>query len=86
MRAVPPISILNLTSGMLFYSIFKQMSEKASIVTVELKNGVEIQGKLGDVDQNMNFFLYEINVDLEKYPQFGVMKNMYIRGSSVRQI
>jgi len=46
------------------------MSAKAAVITVELKNGVTLQGKLGDMDKNMNFYLYDINVDLEQYPQF----------------
>lgn len=45
------------------------MSGKGIVVSVELKNGVVIQGKLDHVDKYMNFNLFDINVDTEKYPQ-----------------
>jgi small nuclear ribonucleoprotein (snRNP)-like protein len=45
------------------------MSGKGIVVSVELKNGIVIQGKLDHVDKYMNFNLFDINVDTEKYPQ-----------------
>ena len=50
--------------------MFQQMSEKAAIISIELKNGLVIEGKLGHVDKYLNFNLYDINIDLEKYPHF----------------
>lgn len=50
--------------------MFQQLSEKAAVISVELKNGLVIEGKLGQVDKHLNFNLYDINVDLEKYPHF----------------
>jgi hypothetical protein len=46
------------------------MAGKGIAVSVELKNGVILQGKLAQVDKYMNFNLYELNVDVEKWPQF----------------
>jgi small nuclear ribonucleoprotein (snRNP)-like protein len=46
------------------------MSDRSVVLSVELKNGLVIQGKVSFVDKHMNFNLYDINVDLEKYPQF----------------
>lgn len=53
-----------------FYSLFADMAGKGIVVSVELKNGVVLQGKLASVDKYMNFNLYELNVDVEKWPQF----------------
>jgi len=71
---------------MLFYSVFKDLVDKNITVTVELKNNLMIQGKLEFVDDKMNFNLTNINIDLEKYPQFASIKNCFIRGSSVRYV
>ena len=46
------------------------MVGKGIVISVELKNGVVLQGKLGFVDKYMNFQVYDINVDIDKYPQF----------------
>ena len=50
--------------------MFQKMSEKAAIISIELKSGLIIQGKLGHVDKYLNFNLYDINVDVEKWPHF----------------
>ena len=50
--------------------MFQQLSEKGAVVSIELKNGLLVEGKLGAVDQNLNFNLYDINIDLEKFPHF----------------
>lgn len=46
------------------------MAGKGNVVSVELKNGIVLQGKLAQVDKYMNFNLYDLNVDIEKWPQF----------------
>lgn len=56
------------------------MSDKASIISVELKNGLIIQGKLGHVDKHLNFNLYDINIDIEKFPHF--VRKVFIQGLS----
>jgi small nuclear ribonucleoprotein (snRNP)-like protein len=53
-----------------FYSLFADMAGKGIAVSVELKNGVILQGKLAAVDKFMNFSLFDLNVDIEKWPQF----------------
>lgn len=55
---------------MLFYSLFKDLVGKGVVLSVEMKNGVIIQGKLAHVDTKLNFSLYDLKVDLDKYPQF----------------
>lgn len=57
----------SLTSSQIFYSFFKTLVGQR--VTVELKNDMEIEGRLESVDQFLNVKLSEINViDEEKYP------------------
>lgn len=47
-------------------------------ITVELKNGLKITGKLTFVDNNMNFNLSNIEVDDdEKTPQFVIFKQHF---------
>lgn len=68
------------------------MADKSTAVSVELKNGVVLQGKLASVDKFMNFNLYDLNVDVDKWPQFVVdfhqatLKTCFIRGSTVRYV
>ena len=63
-------NLFNLISPLLlqiFYSFFKTLVGQR--VTVELKNDMEIEGRLESVDQFLNVKLSEINViDEEKYP------------------
>jgi U6 snRNA-associated Sm-like protein LSm2 len=70
------------------------MVDRGVAISVELKNGVIIQGKLSYVDKHLNFNLYDINVDIKKYPQFVrrsrltkiTQKTCFIRGSTVMYV
>ena len=66
--------------------MFSSLSEKGVSIKVELKNGLILEGKLGQCDEKLNFNLYDLNVDFEKYPQLASLKNMFIRGSSIRYV
>lgn len=67
--------------------MFNQAAKKLSKVTVELKNDLEISGSLASVDQYLNIFLNDIEVnDAEKYPQFQNTQSCFIRGNSIRYI
>ena len=56
-------------------------------IVVELKNGIEIEGTLDYVDDNLNFNLTNINIKNEKrFPQLTNMKTMFVRGSTIRYI
>ncbi len=51
----------------IFYSFFKTLVGQR--VTIELKNDMEMEGRLESVDQFLNIKLADINVvDEEKYP------------------
>ncbi|GAB5032927.1 u6 snrna-associated sm-like protein lsm2 [Nannochloropsis oceanica] len=70
---------------MLFYSFFKKLVGKE--VAVELKNDVELTGKLHSVDQYLNVKLEDVQVvKKERYPQLLAVKNVFIRGSVIRFI
>jgi small nuclear ribonucleoprotein (snRNP)-like protein len=57
-----------LPQGGLFYSFFKRLVGKT--VAVELKNDVELTGKLHSVDQYLNIKLEDVEVvRKERYPQ-----------------
>ena len=50
--------------------MLKSLSDKFITVTIELKNDLEINGKLTNVDSNLNISLSNISVsDPEKFPQ-----------------
>lgn len=50
--------------------MLKSLSDKFITVTIELKNDLEINGKLTNVDTNLNISLSNIAVsDPEKFPQ-----------------
>lgn len=52
---------------MLFYSFFKTLVDQT--VTVELKNDIQIEGRLMSVDQYLNVKLKEISVkEPHRYP------------------
>ena len=71
----------------MFYSVFKNLSEKLCKITVELKNDIEITGNLKDIDNNLNISLTNISVnDISKYPQFLNMTSCFIRGNTIRYI
>ena len=66
-RSLTPPSILS-QSTQLFYSFFKKLVGKE--VAVELKNDVELTGKLHSVDQYLNVKLEDVQVvKKERYPQ-----------------
>lgn len=70
---------------MLFFSFFKTLVDQE--VTVELKNDIEIKGVLRSVDQFLNLKLDNIScVNANKYPHLGSVKNLFIRGSTVRYV
>lgn len=70
---------------MLFYSFFKTLESK--IVTVELKNDLQIRGTLHSVDQFLNLKLLDITiVNGECNPHLLAMKSVFIRGSVVRYV
>lgn len=70
---------------MLFFSFFKTLVDQE--VTVELKNDIEIKGTLKSVDQYLNLKLDNIVCTNEtKYPHLSSVKNLFIRGSTVRYI
>ncbi|KAL8827471.1 MAG: hypothetical protein Q9191_003165 [Dirinaria sp. TL-2023a] len=57
------------------------------VVTVELKNDISIRGTLKSVDQYLNFKLDDISVVNEaEYPHLSSVKNIFIRGSTVRYV
>lgn len=70
---------------MLFFSFFKTLVDQE--VKVELKNDIEIRGVLKSVDQYLNLKLDNIScVNEEKYPHLQSVKNLFIRGSTVRYV
>ncbi|KAI5962218.1 LSM2 [Candida pseudojiufengensis] len=70
---------------MLFFSFFKTLVDQE--VTVELKNDMEIKGTLKSVDQYLNLKLDNITcTNGDKYPYLQAVKNLFIRGSTVRYV
>ena len=71
----------------LFYTLFQQLADKKTPVTVELKNDLQISGVLQAVDQFLNIKLNDITTsDPEEYPHVLSVKNMFIRGSVIRYV
>lgn len=70
---------------MLFFSFFKTLVDQE--VTVELKNDIEIRGLLRSVDQYLNLKLDNVScANQETYPHLNSVKNLFIRGSTVRYV
>ncbi|AMD21900.1 HFR045Wp [Eremothecium sinecaudum] len=70
---------------MLFFSFFKTLVDQE--VTVELKNDIELKGTLKSVDQFLNLKLDNISCNNEaKYPHLSSVRNIFIRGSTVRYV
>mmetsp|Transcript_10004 Transcript_10004/g.10318 ORF Transcript_10004/g.10318 Transcript_10004/m.10318 type:complete len:80 (-) Transcript_10004:156-395(-) len=56
-----------------------------SLLTVELKNGVEIRGSVISVDKNLNIVLGDIKLLSNKYEgMFLSTSEVFIRGNTVR--
>jgi small nuclear ribonucleoprotein (snRNP)-like protein len=54
----------------LFLSYFRGLIDKDCDITVELKNDIEITGKIKYIDNNMCVLLEEISIkDADKHPQ-----------------
>lgn len=67
--------------------MLKTQSEKISRVTVELKDGLEITGFLGQVDSNLNIVLNNIKVSrIEEHPFLKSLSEVFIRGNNIRYI
>lgn len=70
---------------MLFFSFFKTLVDQE--VTVQLKNDIELKGTLKSVDQFLNLKLDNISCSNEsKYPHLSSVRNIFIRGSTVRYV
>jgi len=80
------LSVQQTTPGeMLFFSFFKTLVDQE--VTVELKNDMEIRGILKSVDQYLNLKLDDVTcTNCDKYPYLDAVKNLFIRGSTVRYV
>lgn len=72
---------------MLFFQLFQKLVESNAYVVVELKNDLQISGRLQSVDQYLNVKLSDVNIkEPEKYPHLVSLRNCFIRGSVVRYI
>lgn len=72
---------------MLFFQLFQKQVESRAHVIVELKNDLQISGRLQSVDQYLNVKLSDVSiVNPEKYPHLVSLKNCFVRGSVVRYI
>lgn len=72
---------------MLFFQLFQKLVESRAEVTVELKNDLQISGKLQSVDQYLNVKLSDVRIENpQKYPHLVSLKNCFVRGSVVRYI
>ncbi len=55
--------------------------------SIQLKNDIEIKGTLQSVDQFLNLKLDNISCnDDKKYPHLSSVRNIFIRGSTVRYV
>ena len=58
-------------------------------LTIELKNGVKVEGNLDQVDEQMNFHLSDIkmlNKDDRELPHFVMCTSTFIRGNVIRYV
>ncbi|WRK33273.1 U6 snRNA-associated Sm-like protein LSm2, partial [Cryptosporidium parvum] len=78
---------LILFEKMLFFNFLQTLIEKQVVVTVELKNDLQITGTLHSIDQYLNIKLNNTTVNQnESFIHLGSLKNCFIRGSVVRYI
>ncbi|AFZ81160.1 LSM domain-containing protein [Theileria equi strain WA] len=71
----------------LFFNFFQTLVEKNAKVTIELKNDLQISGKLHAVDQYLNIKLSNVTAsDTERYPHLLSVMNCFVRGSVVRYV
>merc|ERR1712227_807535 len=69
---------------MIFYS-FLLKSMMGKVVTVELKNDLQVRGTLISVDQYLNVKLDNVSVnDEDEFPHLMAVRNCFIRGSVIR--
>ncbi|CDR95120.1 U6 snRNA-associated Sm-like protein LSm2 [Babesia bigemina] len=72
---------------MLFFNFFQTLVEKGANVTIELKNDLQLTGRLHAVDQYLNFKLSNVTAnDTERYPHLLSVVNCFVRGSVVRYV
>ena len=86
---------------MLFWSFFKSLAEKSEQlpvrVTIELKNGVKVEGNLQQVDEQLNFHLDDIRMHQtvtnaagqgadRPIPHFAACNQTFIRGNVIRYV
>ena len=71
----------------LFFQFFRELKDKGSEVTVELKNDICLKGRIAEVDQFLNLKLDNVSVsDPDRYPQLLAIKSTFIRGSVLRYV
>eukprot|EP00922_Rhytidocystis_sp_ex-Travisia-forbesii_P022978 GHVS01033751.1.p1 GENE.GHVS01033751.1~~GHVS01033751.1.p1 ORF type:complete len:116 (-),score=13.00 GHVS01033751.1:79-426(-) len=71
----------------LFFTFFQTLVDKGSVLTVELKNDLQITGTLHSVDQFLNIKLNNVAVnDPQKFPHMLSVKSCFVRGSVVRYV
>ncbi|ODV82945.1 hypothetical protein CANARDRAFT_10037 [[Candida] arabinofermentans NRRL YB-2248] len=85
-----------LTSVLMVFNNLKKPSRMDQEITVELKNDIEIKGTLKSVDQYLNLKLDNISTvnnnnnesgnGSDKYPHLKAVRNLFVRGSTIRYI
>lgn len=69
----------------IFLTFFKTL--EGQVVTVELKNDLQIRGKLLSVDQYLNLKLGDVEiVEKDKFPQLLSVSTTFVRGTVVRYV
>ncbi|KAK8829569.1 hypothetical protein WA556_005487, partial [Blastocystis sp. ATCC 50177/Nand II] len=72
---------------MIFLSLFSVLRDRHAVVTVELKNDIQLRGTIDSVDQYLNIKLGNVEVvNKEQYPQLSPIGDCFIRGSVIRYI
>ncbi len=68
------------------FDIYAENSRAITNGMFQLKNDVEIKGTLRSIDQYLNLKLDNITTDSTKYPHLLAVRNLFIRGSTIRYI